>query len=482
MSKRPAFTGPDLCAQEAHEVVGLLKRGEVSATELLDASVKRCEQVEPSVNAMPTVCEDRARAAVNNFPPNTMLAGLPIGIKDLLAVGGVRTTYGTKGLADNIPTTSEPLVELLEKNGAVVIGKTNTPELGAGGNTFNEVFGATANPWDTSRNAGGSSGGAAASLATGEVWLSHGSDYGGSLRTPAAYCGVVGLRPSPGRAGGGGVLTAWNTEGVQGPMARSVTDCALFLDAMCGFDPSSPISIEPPTETFRRAAGSPLQTLRIAYSPDLGGHGIVSKDVSALLNEVLIAIAKNNNVVEDVRLKTSTLNATFRTLRGLGFAAQYSRMPDDVRVHLKETIRENVAFGQALTVDEIGDAQINRSVILNHINGVLDDFDVIACPVIGLTPGPLEEEYPTSIDGQPLGDYLDWLRFSNLATVTSLPAISLPVGFMPDGMPMGIQLIGPMRGEAKLLAVARAIEQILNLSNRPIDPVKSSTSPTSQPE
>jgi len=471
MVDRPAFTGPDLCAFEAHEVVGLLKRGEVSPTELLDASLKRCAEVEPDVNALPTLCEDRARASLGSIPLNSLLSGLPIAIKDLMAVGGVKTTYGTKGLADNIPTISEPLVEVLESNGAIVVGKSNTPELGAGGNTFNEVFGSTANPWNTFRNAGGSSGGAAASLATGEVWLAHGSDYGGSLRTPATYCGVVGLRPSPGRAGGGGLLTAWNTEGVQGPMARSVTDCALFLDAMVGFEACSPISIEKPDESFLRAAGNPPEKLRIAYSPDLNGHGQVSTDVSKVLNDALGVVEKNGATVEEVSVQTTTLNATFRTLRGLAFFAQYSRMPDSIRQHLKPTILENVAFGKALSVEKIADAQINKSIMLSNISGILNNFDVIACPVVGLAAGPLSEEYPTEVDGHPLGDYLDWLRFSNLSTVTGLPAISLPVGYMPDGMPMGIQLIGPNRGEGKLLSVARAIEEMLALRNTPIDPV-----------
>ncbi len=471
MVSRPAFTGPDLCALEAHEVVGLLKRGEVSSDELLDASLKRCAEVEPAVNALPTLCEDRARQALRTIPQHSLLSGLPIAIKDLMAVGGVKTTYGTKGLADNIPTSSEPLIEMLEGNGAVVIGKSNTPELGAGGNTFNAVFGSTANPWNTSRNAGGSSGGAAASLATGEVWLSHGSDYGGSLRTPAAYCGVVGLRPSPGRVGGGGALSAWNTEGVQGPMARSVTDCALFLDAMVGFEASSPISIEKPTESFLRAAGNPPDKLRIAYSPDMGAHGLVSAQVSKVLEDALGIMEKNGALVEEVPLQTTTLNATFRTLRGLAFLTQYKCMPDEVRAHLKLTIIENVAYGQALTVDQIADAQINKNILLTNINGVLNSFDVIACPVVGLAAGPLSEEYPTEVDGQPLTDYLDWLRFSNLATVTGLPAISLPVGFMPDGMPMGLQLIGANRGEGKLLAVARAIEQMLAIKSTPIDPV-----------
>lgn len=471
MKARLEFSGPDLCALEAHEVVGLLHRGEVSPTELLDASLVRIAEVEPVVNAMPTICGVRAQTAIHNIPEHTLLGGLPIGIKDLMAVGGVRTTYGTLGLKDYIPARSEPLVERLERNGALVVGKTNTPELGAGGNTFNAVFGATRNPWNTTRNAGGSSGGAAVSLATGEVWLSHGSDYGGSLRVPAAYTGIVGLRPSAGRAGGGGVLSAWNTEGVQGPMARSVTDCALFLDAMCGFEAGSPISIEKPEIPFIRAAGNPASRPRIAFSPDMGGHAKVTPEVAAILANAMRQVERSGAVVEEIPLKTTQLNTTFRTLRGLAFLAQYSRMPDTVRAHLKATIRQNVADGRGLTVDMIAEAQINRSVLFNHISGILDDFDVIATPVVGLPAGPLEIEYPTEINGEPYGDYIDWLRFSNLATVTGLPALSLPVGFMPDGTPMGIQLIGPNRGEAKLIAVARALELVFDLPRTPIDPV-----------
>ena len=243
------FTGPELCRKEAHEVVSLLKSGEVSPAELIEAAFERIEAVEPLVNAMPTRCRERADAAAKALATSDphapgWLGGLPIAIKDLTNVKGVRTTMGTKGLADNIAADSDPLVLRLEENGGIVVGKTNTPEFGAGANTFNAVFGMTRNPWNTALNAGGSSGGAAASLASGETWLSHGSDLAGSLRTPAAYCGVVGFRPSPGIAGGGPAPVKFHTEGVQGPMARSVRDCALFLDAMAGFNPDWAISFK----------------------------------------------------------------------------------------------------------------------------------------------------------------------------------------------------------------------------------------------
>ncbi len=200
----PEFTGPELCRLQAHELVALLKKGEVSSRDCLDAAFARIEAVEPTINAMPTTCPERAYAAADNLDGDAdhpgWLAGLPLGIKDLNPVAGVRTTFGTRAFADFVPDKSDPLVARIEARGGIVAGKTNTPEMGAGANTFNTVFGATLNPWDTVLNPGGSSGGAAAGLATGEVWLSHGSDHGGSLRTPAAYCGIVGMRPSPGRA------------------------------------------------------------------------------------------------------------------------------------------------------------------------------------------------------------------------------------------------------------------------------------------
>ena len=233
MTSDPLFTGPELCGLEAHEIVTLLKAKEISSADLIDAAVARIDQTGPVINATPTLCEARARAvdlSNQDTTPAGCLAGLPITIKDLNAVVNVRTTFGTKGLADFIPQHNDPLVDQLERQGAVILGKTNTPEFGAGGNTFNDVFGQTRNPWNTALNPGGSSGGAAASLAAGEIWLSHGSDHGGSLRTPAAYCGIVGLRPSPGIAGGPGQDTAFIIEGVQGPMARSVRDCALVID------------------------------------------------------------------------------------------------------------------------------------------------------------------------------------------------------------------------------------------------------------
>ncbi len=470
------FTGSELCSKEAHEVVTLLLRKEVSPSELLNAAYDRVAEVEPAVNAMPTLCRARAEAAAARIDTSSTdargaLAGLPISIKDLTSVAGVRTTMGSKGLAEYVPEESDPLVLRLEERGGIVVGKTNTPEFGAGANTFNAVFGMTRNPWNTSKNAGGSSGGAAASLATGEVWLAHGSDLAGSLRTPAAYCGVVGFRPSPGITGAGPGPIKFHTEGVQGPMARSVRDCALFLDTMAGFDPKSPISFPPPQGTYQDAVIRAEGKLRIAYTPDLNGYALTSKAMDEHLRAALLRVERSGAIVEEACPPLPDLDRTYRVLRSMLWAALPGRAPLEVQRHFKDTLRENIEFGKSITIEDVYDAQYGRTRIFDNMIAFLEKFDVLACPVVGLMPGPIEEEYPTQVDGVPLSDYISWLRFSYLATVTGLPAISVPVGLNKDGLPVGLQLIGHPRGEAALLAAARIVEVAMDGPLGPIDPI-----------
>jgi len=476
-SQEQTFTGPDLCAMEAHEVVELLKKKQVSSEELLEASRKRVEVVEPQVNAMPTTCWERADDAskvLEEYNGPGVLHGLPLSIKDLTSVKGVITTNGTKGLASNVPDFSPPLVERIEARGGIVVGKTNTPEYGAGGNTFNDVFGPTFNPWNTTLNAGGSSGGAASSLITGEVWLSHGSDHGGSLRTPAAYCGIVGLRPSPGRAGGSTADQAFMIEGAQGPMARSVTDCALFLDTMAGFEPRSPISYPAPNTSYFESVQKPNEKPRIGFSIDLNGFGAVDKEMEEHLHGALAMFEKNGASVEEISPDTSKLEDTYHTLRGMMWATESNLWTDDITRHFKQTLKENTEFGKALTMEDIGLAQINRSRIYADMLSIFEKVDVLALPVVGCMPHPQKEEYVSEIGGQTLDGYMDWLRFAFLATVTSLPAMSVPVGLGPRGLPVGIQLIGRPRDEAGMLQVARFIETTMGGPFGPIDPVVTS--------
>lgn len=466
------FTGPDLCALPAREVVRLLHAGEVSPADLVEAAASRIAAVEPAVNAVVTPCPERARAAARKARRDSLLGGLPIGIKDLTAVAGVRTTMGTPALSDNVPETSDPLVTRLEARGAVVIGKTNTPEMGAGGNTFNAVFGMTRNPWDTALNAGGSSGGAAVSLAAGEVWLSHGSDLAGSLRTPAAFCSVVGMRPSPGVAGGGTAPLAFNTMGVQGPMARDVADCALFLDAMAGFDPVWPLSWPAPEVSFAAQVAAARGPVRIAFAPDLGGFAPVERDIRAVQRAAMDGLARDGHDVTEACPDLPDLERCYRTLRAAFWAMMSGRAPAAVQARFKPTLADNIAEGRAprMRVEQLYDAERARAVIYHNMLEFMGDFDVLAFPVTGISPGPVEEEYPAAVDGKPVRDYVDWLRFSFLPVVCGLPALSLPCGFTEEGKPVGLQLVGRPRGDGPLLAAAALIERSLALPATPIDP------------
>ncbi|MEZ5812259.1 MAG: amidase [Rhizobiaceae bacterium] len=479
MKPETAFTGPELCRLSAADAVALLKKGDVKPSELLEASLTRIEQVEAGINAVVTVCAERARESLADLDARARrnggkpgwLGGLPIAIKDLNDVAGVRTTYGTKGFADHVPETSDPLVERLEDNGGIIVGKTNTPEFGAGGNTFNDVFGMTRNPWDTRKNAGGSSGGAAVSLAAGEVWLSHGSDLAGSLRTPAAYCGIVGLRTSPGRAGGGSVKAAFQNAGVQGPMARDILDTALFLDAMAGYDPRQPLTIDAPAEPFQKAVREADARVRIAWAPTLGGFAPVEAEIEQVMRAALEKAERNGARVEEACPDLPELEPTYVTLRALTWEAGPGRQPPHIQRHFKATLAENIEVGRNLTVDQVVDAERNRTALYHNCRRFLESHDVLATAVVGLEPQAVEKEYPTEVAGEKMRTYVDWLKFSFLATATTLPALSMPCGFTESGMPVGIQLIGPPRGEARLLAVARAIEDATGLAAiTPIDP------------
>jgi len=468
------FSGPDICQKEAHEVVALLKRREISPKELLEATYQRLAEVEPAVNATPTLCPERAFAHGDRLDDGASdhpgwLAGLPIGIKDLTPVAGVRSTWGTKGLADYVPDESDPLVTRLESRGGIVAGKTNTPEFGTGGNTFNEVFGMTRNPYDTTLNAAGSSGGAAVSLATGEVWLSHGSDHAGSLRTPAAFNGIVGLRPSPGMVASDGAV-GFVTEGQQGPMARSVRDCALFLDAMTGFQPMIPSSFPPRVNSYQAAVVAADANVRIAFAPDLNGFSPVEPVITEAMSSALATVERSGGIVEEACPDLPDLEATYHTLRGLFWASVFKRTPETITKHLKQTLSENIEFGRSLTIDDMAEAQLNRTTIFKNTVTLLTDFDVLAIPTCGNMPRAVTTEWVDEVNGVTFTGYLDWLRFSFLSSTTGLPAISIPIGMSPEGMPIGLQLIGKHRGEAGLLAVARAVEDALGGPWGPVDP------------
>ncbi len=475
----PKYSGPELCSLSARKVVSMLKAGEICSDDLLDAAFERINAVEPDVNAMPTLCEERARKAVGELPrlekehgkEPGWLAGLPIGIKDLNPVAGVRTTFASIGYKDHVPKESSPLVARLENRGGLVVGMTNSPEMGAGGNTFNDVFGYTRNPWDTRKNAGGSSGGAAVSLATGEVWLSHGSDLAGSLRTPAAYCGVVGFRPTPGRAGGGDSEALFLNEATSGPMARDIEDAALFLDAMGGYDPRQPISLEPPLTPFQDAVKQADGKVRIAFSEDQNGFAPVEKEIRQIMRDAMETVSRSGSTVDDACPELPDLYQTYVTLRGVFYGTSNDAEPPEIQKYFKKTLRQNIEFGRNLAAAQIYEANRQRSKLYHIMRLFLEQYDALAIPVVGLEPGPVEVEYPQAVDREPVVNYIDWLRFSFLAPTTALPAVALPIGHTASGMPVGIQLVGPPHGDAKLLQVARAVEEAVGFQKTPIDPI-----------
>jgi amidase len=461
----------ELWELSAREVVGLLRERDISPEEAIDASVRRIEAVDPRVNAVPTLCVERAKARARGLPPlpgdgRGWLAGLPVLIKDLVDVEGVRTTYGCTAFADNVPVQSAIEVQRLERHGAIVLGKTNTPEFGAGAQTFNEVFGATGNPWDTRLTCGGSSGGAAVALATGMAWLADGSDLGGSLRTPASFCSVVGLRPSPGRVPHGPASLPFDTLGVEGPMARDVRDLALLLDAMAGFEPGDPLSFEAPARPYSETVQHPPTLGRLAFSPDLGGITPVDAEVAAICAAAARRFGDLGAEVEEACPDLSNALDVFTVLRASRFAAARAPTLAEHRDALKPEVVWNIEHGLGLTADAIGAAERKRAAMQRGMAAFMGIYDLLLCPAAIVPPFPVEQRYLAELNGHRFPSYIDWVTIAYAITVTGCPALSLPCGFTRSGLPVGLQIVGRPRGEAALLAAAAALEDVLGLSGR----------------
>ena len=465
----------DLIKATACDLVDRLNAGEVKPLDLLDALEARIAEVDTQVNALPTLCFDRARdhaRALMKKPQGErgVLAGLPVPIKDLTAVAGVLTTQGSPIYTDAVPTASDVCVDMLEANGAVIYAKSNTPEFGAGANTFNEVFGPTLNPWDLSKSAAGSSGGAAAALASGTAWLAHGSDMGGSLRNPASFCGVVGLRPSIGRVAHTPVAALDRTLGVQGPMARNVRDLALLLDAMSGEHPGDPLSLPALPTSFRAAIKSGERPLRVAYSPDLGITP-VDPEVIAVTRKAAMRFAEAGVIVEEAQPDLREAHECFHVLRALDFALSKAALLRDKRDLLKPEVIWNIEQGLALKVEDIERAQAQRMTLAARALAFFETYDLLLCPATITPPFPIEQRYLAECNGHKFDNYVQWLGIVYAITLTCCPALSLPCGFTASGLPVGLQIVGPPRAEARLLAGAQVLEDILGLrGTTPIDP------------
>ena len=465
----------DLIRNTACRVVAKLRNGDVTPLDLLDALEKRISEVDGKVNALPILCFDRARDHAKRLMKKPasergLLAGLPVPIKDLTDVAGVRNTQGSPIFEDNIPDRSDILVERLEDNGAVVYARSNTPEFGAGANTFNEVFGATLNPWDTSRSAAGSSGGAAAALASGTAWLAHGSDMGGSLRSPASFCGVVGLRPSIGRVAHTPKFKVDRTLGVQGPMARNVEDLALLLDAMSGEHPADPLSLPAIPTSFLSAAVSGSKPKRIAYSPDLGITP-VDPEVAAITRKAAERFAEAGAIVEEAHPDLREAHECFHVLRAFDFAVSKAALLREHRNLLKPEVIWNIEEGLKLSIEQIARAEAQRIAMTARAEEFFKTYDLLLAPATIVPPFPVQNRYVAECAGKKFDNYLEWLGIVYAITLACCPALSLPCGFTASGLPVGLQMVGPPRGEAPLLAGAKVLEDILGLrGTTPIDP------------
>lgn len=465
----------DIIKATACDVVDRLNAGTVTPLDLLDALEARIGEVDGRVNALPTLCFDRARDHAKKLMARPlgqrgMLAGLPVPIKDLTAVAGVRTTQGSTIFKDVVPARSNISVERLEDNGGVVYAKSNTPEFGAGANTFNELFGATLNPWDLSKSAAGSSGGAAAALASGTAWIAHGTDMGGSLRNPASFCGVVGLRPSIGRVAGTPSVALARTLSVQGPMARNIEDVALMLDAMSGEHAADPLSLPQLPTTFRAAVRAGTRPKRIAYSPDLGITP-VDPEVVAITRKAAEAFAEAGVIVEQAHPDLSEAHECFHVLRAYDFALSKAALLRDKRTQLKPEVIWNIEQGLKLTVADLERAEAQRVAMAARAYEFFQTYDLLLAPATITPPFPIEQRYLEQCNGTKFDNYVQWLGIVYAITLTCCPALSMPCGFTSRGLPVGLQVIGPPRGEASLLAGARVLEDILGLRDiTPIDP------------
>lgn len=455
----------------ATEAVAALRRKETSPKELVETAISRIEAVDGDVNALPIRDFERAleKAGEPELAQTAPLHGLPIAVKDYNDVGGVRTTYGSPIFADYVPEQSDATVETLERRGALPIAKSNVPEW-AGGHTFNPVNGTTRNPWNLSLSAGGSSGGSAAALASGQIWLATGNDLGGSLRTPAAFNGIVGLRPSPGVVPRGKRLQAFDTLWVEGPMGRCVRDVALMLDAGAGAHPHDPYAFDT-AGSFVAALEATDQPKRIAFSPDLGIVPM-SREVADVCEAAAAKLSATGvEVTRDAPDFGGALDG-FQTLRAVLLATMMGPLLDEHRDRINPDIIGNVERGLQITPEQIFKAERARWQLFHRVSEFFETHDLLICPAASVTPFPIETPFVTEIDGKPCETYIDWFAITFALTMTACPVLSLPCGFTEAGMPVGLQIMGKPRGEAALLRAALRFEECFGVMQKlPMEPL-----------
>ena len=463
----------DICFMTATEMAHRIRARELSCREVMQAHLTRIDRINPIVNAIVTQIPpeqvlaaadtaDKSLARGENTGP---LHGLPIAHKDLVPTKDMRTTFGSRIYKDFVPDHDGLIVERLKKAGAITIGKTNTPEFGAGSQTFNQVFGETLNPYDTTKTCGGSSGGAAVALACGMLPLADGSDMGGSLRNPGNFCDIVGFRTSPGRVPVWPRLTGWFPISVQGPMARTVQDVALMLSTIAGPDPHSPIAIAEPGSLFTRPLDRNFKDVKIAWSQDLGELPVDPR-VTKVLESRRRVFEDLGCIVEEAQPDFSDADEIFKVWRAWNFELQYAELLKDHRELIKDTVIWNVEEGQKLTGPQIGKAEIKRTELYHRVREFMKNHDYLICPVNQVPPFDINRLWVQEINGVKMETYIDWMKSCYYITVTGLPAISVPCGFTPEGLPVGMQIVGRHNDDFGVLQIAHAFEQATEVWQR----------------
>jgi amidase len=466
--KAEMFIGPGeaLTRKSAVELAAMMAARTVSPVEVLDAHLAAIAWINPGLNAIVTLAADEARAAARQAEAAIMagaplgpLHGLPFGVKDVTQTAGIRTTFGSPLFKDFVPGEDAEVVRRLKAAGAIVLAKTNTPEFATGANTVNPVFGVTRNPWNPALSPAGSSGGSAVAVATGMLPLAQGTDFGCSIRIPAAFCGIVGIRPTPGLTPNHPMPLAWDPGQVHGPLARSAEDAALMLDAMVGFSRLSPISVAPPWASAREAVAraADAQGLRIAYAPDIAGIG-VDGEIDTICRDAARRLRDAGATVEEIGFDVSEGRDPYQAWRGAWMVGQ--QFANLARLaEFGENLRGNVKRGLAVTAADLAAAEATRITVFHRFRTLFERFDLLLTPAAPVKPYPVEMNFPAEIDGRRFENYVDWIAPAFLVTLVSLPAASVPAGKTADGLPVGLQIVAPRFEEPLILSVAKLVQQ-----------------------
>jgi len=466
----PVAAGDELCDLTAVDLAARIRRKQVSAHDVMAAHLARIERVNPKINAVVTLVADRAMADAKKADEWQArggalgpLHGLPVAHKDLINTAGIRTTFGSPMYRDNVPTSDALIVTRVRAAGAITLGKTNTPEFGAGSNTFNPVFGATLNPYNVVKTVGGSSGGAAAALRCGMVPIATGSDTGGSLRNPAAFTNVVGLRPSPGRVPDDD--GSWSPLSTAGPMARTVADVALFLSTIVGPHAPDPLVIDEDGTKFRAPLGRNFKGTRVAWFKDLGGTPF-EPEITRVVTANRQAFLDIGCIVEEAEPDFTGVDEAFPILRHQSYHSRYAKLARENPTMFKDTIKWEIAEAERNTGADVARASARQASLYSEVSRFFEKYEYFVLPVTQVEPFDVTTEYPTSVAGTTMPTYIDWMRSCWYVTLTACPAISVPAGFTANGLPVGIQIVGRHRGDWSLLQMAHAFEQATRHGDR----------------